>query len=151
MKFWLRALLPLALAALSAPVWAGATNSPVGVWKTIDDETGKPASLVRITDNNGVLVGKVEKILREGADPNEKCSKCDGALKDQPVVGMTILQGFVRKDQTDEYDGGSVLDPHNGKTYKGRITLVDNGRKLSLRGYIGISLIGRSQTWVREE
>jgi uncharacterized protein (DUF2147 family) len=147
----IRAGLPVIALALTGAVWAGSTNSPVGTWKTIDDETGKPASLVRVTDDNGVLQGKVEKILREGADPSELCTKCQGALKDQPVVGMTILKGFVRKDSGDEYDGGTVLDPHNGKTYSGTITMIDNGQKLSLRGYIGISLFGRSQTWIRQQ
>ncbi len=147
----MRASLPVIALTLAATSWAGTGNSPVGTWQTIDDQTGKPASLVEITDNGGVLQGKVAKILREGADPNELCTKCEGDLKDKPVVGMTILKGFVKKDGTDEYDGGTVLDPHNGKTYSGRISLIDGGQKLSLRGYIGISLIGRSQTWIRQE
>jgi uncharacterized protein (DUF2147 family) len=151
MNKMIRASLPVIALAMSGAVWAGSTNSPVGTWTTIDDETGKPASLVQITEDNGVLQGKVEKILREGADPNELCTKCQGALKDQPVVGMTILKGFSRKGSGDEYDGGTVLDPHNGKTYSGTITMIDNGQKLSLRGYIGISLFGRSQTWIRQQ
>jgi uncharacterized protein (DUF2147 family) len=145
----MRVLLPIAGLLLGHAAMA-ANDSAAGLWQTIDDETGKPASIVRIADDNGVLQGQVEKILREGADPDEKCEKCEGSNKGKPVVGMTILSGFKRKDGTGEYEGGTVLDPHNGKTYSGKITLTDGGQKLSLRGYIGISLIGRSQTWIRQ-
>jgi uncharacterized protein (DUF2147 family) len=124
--------------------------SPAGVWKTIDDETGKPKSLVRITEENGVLSGKVEKLFRPAdQDQNPKCTACEGARKDQPIIGMTILSGL--KKDGNEYTGGEILDPAKGKTYKSKLTLKDNGSKLDVRGYIGAPMFGRTQTWVREQ
>jgi len=148
----MRRLVTLSLAA-SALVAASAMaqdGTPIGVWKTIDDETGKPKSLVRITESNGELRGKIEKLFREpGEDPNPKCEKCEGTLKDQPVIGMTIITG-MKKDGS-EYNGGQILDPNNGKVYKSKLTLVDGGKKLDVRGYIGVPMLGRTQTWVRQE
>jgi uncharacterized protein (DUF2147 family) len=140
----------LIAAFLAAPLAAWAQDTPVGLWKTIDDETGKPKSLVRITENNGQLSGKIEKLFREPSEEqNPTCVKCEGANKDQPIVGMTILSGL--KKDGDTYDGGQVLDPKNGKTYKAKVTLKDGGKKLDMRGYIGTPLLGRTQTWVREQ
>ena len=124
--------------------------SPTGTWKTIDDETGKPKSLVRITEENGVLTGKIEKLFRPAdQDQNPKCTACEGARKDQPIIGMTILSGL--KKDGNEYTGGEILDPSKGKTYKSKASLKDNGSKLEVRGYIGAPMFGRSQTWVREQ
>lgn len=124
--------------------------SPVGLWKTIDDQSGKPKSLIRITESNGELRGKIEKLFREpGEDPNPKCDKCEDTRKDQPIIGMTILTGM--KQDGDGYDGGRILDPGNGKIYKSKMSLADNGKKLDVRGYIGMPLFGRTQTWLREE
>ena len=136
---------------LAMPLVAMAQNaSPVGVWKTIDDETGKPKSLVRITEEGGALTGKIEKLFRPaGQDQNPKCTACEGARKDQPIIGMTILSGL--KKDGDEYTGGEILDPSKGKTYRSKATLKDNGSKLEVRGYIGAPMFGRSQTWVREQ
>jgi uncharacterized protein (DUF2147 family) len=124
--------------------------SPLGLWKTIDDNTGKPRGLVRIVEVNGEYQGKVEKIFpKPGEDPDPKCEKCDGARRNQPVIGMTILWGLTK--QGDEYQGGEILDPENGKVYRAKMKLIDAGRKLEVRGFIGFSLFGRSQTWMREE
>jgi len=148
----MRRLVTLSLAA-SALVAASAMaqdGTPIGVWKTIDDESGKPKSLVRISESNGELRGKIEKLFREpGEDPNPKCEKCEGALKDQPVIGMTIITG-MKKDGS-EYNGGQILDPNNGKVYKSKMTVVEGGKKLDVRGYIGVPMLGRTQTWVRQE
>ena len=124
--------------------------SPVGVWKTIDDNTGKPRALVRITDANGEYQGQVEKIFpKPGEELNPKCQKCDGTRHNQPVIGMTILWGL--RKQGDEYQGGEILDPENGKVYRAKMKLYDDGGKLGVRGFIGFSLFGRTQTWVREQ
>jgi uncharacterized protein (DUF2147 family) len=141
----------LIAAILAAPLAAWAQNdSPVGLWKTIDDKTGKPKSLVRITETNGELSGKIEKLFREpGEDQNPKCVKCEGPDKDQPILGMTILSGL--KKDGDTYAGGHVIDPKEGKTYKAKVTVTDGGKKLDMRGYIGTPLFGRTQTWVREQ
>jgi uncharacterized protein (DUF2147 family) len=121
--------------------------SPVGLWRTYDDRDGQAASLVRIEDRGGILEGRVIKILpRPGHPADALCEKCDGARKNQPVTGMTILWGMKRDG--DEYDGGQIMDPDNGKTYRCKMRL--SGDKLDVRGYLGISLFGRTQTWVRE-
>ncbi len=149
-KIALYALVPLfALAASSA--WAQAA-SPAGLWQNIDDETGKPKALIRIADNKGVLSGKIEKLYRKpDEDQNPVCDKCEGARKDQPIVGVTILNGLKREGEGREYGGGEILDPANGKLYKSKLTLSEDGKKLDVRGYIGVPLLGRTQTWVRVE
>jgi uncharacterized protein (DUF2147 family) len=123
--------------------------SPVGLWKTIDDDTGKPKALIRITENNGELRGKIEKLFLDIGEKNPKCDKCEGAQKDQPIIGMTILSGM--KQEGIEYGDGQILDPANGKVYKSKMSLADNGKKLNVRGYIGMPMLGRTQTWLREE
>lgn len=141
----------LMLAALgSITSIAAADNSPVGVWKTIDDTSGKPKSLIRITEANGVLSGTVEKLFREPQEnQNPLCDKCEGTLKDQPIIGMTILSGL--KPDGDSYTGGQIIDPASGKVYKSKLSLTDNGEKLNVRGYIGLPMLGRTQTWLRVE
>ncbi|RJF99582.1 DUF2147 domain-containing protein [Noviherbaspirillum saxi] len=140
----------IAIAALAGSAAWAQDASPVGLWKTIDDETGKPKSLVRITDNGGELRGRIEKLFPEaGAEPNPKCDKCEDARKDQPIVGMTIITGM--KKDGNEYNGGQILDPGNGKVYKSKMSLNDGGKKLDVRGYIGVPMLGRTQTWVRAE
>jgi uncharacterized protein (DUF2147 family) len=136
----------LALAACSS--WAQTT--PVGVWKTIDDDGKTEKSLVRISDSAGVLTGKIEKIF-DPAKQDSKCDKCSDERKDKPVLGMTIIEG-VKKIADEAYWGdGSILDPNNGKTYKVRLTLKDGGKVMDVRGYIGAPLLGRTQTWLRVE
>jgi len=124
--------------------------SAVGRWTTIDDETKKPKSVVTIWEENGKLYGKIEKLFREpNEEQNPVCDKCEGALKNKPIIGMTILRD-LKKDGS-EWTGGTILDPANGKTYKATIAVEDGGKKLKLRGYIGIALIGRTQYWMRAE
>ena len=138
------------MAGMLASACAWADGSPVGLWKNIDDATGKPKALIRITENNGELSGKIEKLFRAPEeDQNPVCAKCEGDLKDQPVIGMTILSGL--KKDGNEYSGGQILDPANGKIYKSKLTVVEDGKKLNVRGYIGLPMLGRTQTWVREE
>jgi uncharacterized protein (DUF2147 family) len=137
-------------AAMSLPsAWADET-SPVGLWKNVDDVTGKPKAMIRITEEQGALVGRIEKLFRApDMDQNPKCDKCDGARKDQPVIGMVFMSG-LKKDGND-YSGGEILDPDNGKIYRSKITLIDGGKKLSVRGYVGVPMFGRSQVWLRQE
>lgn len=120
-------------------------QSPIGVWKTIDDETGKAKSHVEIYEKGGKLYGKVVKILTAGKE-NAKCTECKGALKDKPILGMEILKN-LKKDGK-EWNGGTIIDPNSGKEYKSKMTL-NGSNKLDVRGYIGISLVGRTQTWER--
>jgi uncharacterized protein (DUF2147 family) len=124
-------------------------NSPVGYWKTIDDVSGKPKSIVQIwqTDDKA-LMGKVIKIFpKVGNDQHKLCANCKGDLHNQPIVGLVILKGL--KQQKTNWDDGKILDPENGKTYSCAVKVGDNGKKLNVHGYIGIPLLGRSQTWER--
>lgn len=124
-------------------------QSPLGVWKTIDDETKEEKSFVKIYETkSGKLQGKVTKILTAGNE-DARCFKCSGDNKNKPIDGMVILWGLEKSDD-ETWKGGHILDPNNGKEYKAKITLKDENT-LEVRGYIGISLIGRTQTWYREE
>jgi len=135
----------LALAGLSA--WA--QNTPVGLWKTIDDDGKTEKSLVRISEAGGVLTGRIEKIF-DASKQDSKCDKCTDERKDQPVLGMTILRN-LRQDGDDKeiWAGGEILDPNNGKTYKARLKPLDGGKQLQMRGYLGPFY--RTQVWVRAE
>jgi uncharacterized protein (DUF2147 family) len=138
-----------ALSLLSGIALAQAT--PAGLWKTIDDESKQEKSLVRISESNGVFSAKIEKIF-DTSKQDSKCDKCTDDRKDQPIVGLTILRG-VKKNagEADLWDGGDILDPNNGKVYKARLKPVDGGKKLEVRGYIGMPMLGRTQTWIRVE
>lgn len=106
---------------------------------------------MRIVEVNGVLHGRLEKLFLEpGEDQNPRCTSCSDTRRDQPVMGMTILTGLKREADSTSWSGGEILDPGNGKIYKIKATLTDGGRKLEVRGYIGVPLLGRTQTWVRE-
>ncbi|EIF31580.1 hypothetical protein BCh11DRAFT_07108 [Burkholderia sp. Ch1-1] len=125
-------------------------DSPVGTWQTIDDHTGQPKALVQIAqDGSGSLSGKVIKGLGANDQPDRRCTACTDARKDQPILGMTIISDM--KKDGDAWDHGQILDPENGKLYKCKMHLEDGGNKLVVRGYIGVSLLGRSQTWVRQQ
>jgi uncharacterized protein (DUF2147 family) len=138
--------LPLCLAALSAQ----AADSAAGRWKTIDDKTGKVKSIVEISQAaNGTLSGKVVEILHSDKGPNPVCDGCEGANKNKPVKGMTILWNLSQdKGTTSKWSGGTILDPANGKTYRSKIELQPGGGKLDVSGCI--AFICRAQTGVRE-
>jgi uncharacterized protein (DUF2147 family) len=131
----------------SALAWAANDNTPVGTWRQVDDVTGKPKSIIQITDDNGKLQGKVLQVLLSDDGPHPVCKKCDGERKDQPIEGMVIMWN-VSKDG-DVWDGGKILDPKNGQVYSVKLSLADGGQKLDVHGYIGFSLLGRSQVWER--
>ena len=141
----------IALALVGASFGALADATPAGLWKTIDDDGKTEKSLVRIADNGGVFTAKVEKIF-EAAKQDARCDKCSDDRKDQPVLGMTIIKGVkANADDKALWDGGEILDPNNGKTYKVRMKPVDGGKRLEVRGYVGAPLLGRTQTWIRVE
>ncbi len=136
----------LLLASLSA----FAQMSPVGLWKTIDDDSGKEKSLVRIKETNGVFSGAIEKLLDPTTKQDEVCDKCTDDRKDKPVLGMTILRGLKQNaDDKALFDGGTIVDPNNGKLYRTRLKPVEDGKKLEMRGYIGPFY--RTQVWLRVE
>jgi uncharacterized protein (DUF2147 family) len=138
------------LATLAVPFAQASDASPVGLWKAIDDNSGKPTALIRITEERGELRGKIEQLFRApGEDPNPKCTLCSDARKDQPIIGMTIVSGL--KKDGDEYKNGEILDPNNGKIYKSKLSVHDGGKKVEVRGYVGVPMFGRSQVWLRQE
>lgn len=142
-----KTLLALAIGLAAMPMLAMAQQSPVGKWKTIDDETGKVKSIVEITQaSNGTLQGRVVEVLQSDRGPNPTCDKCSGANKGKPVKGMTILWG-LRPDGAGKWAGGTVLDPAKGKTYKSKLEIKDGGKKLGMSGCV--AFICRGQTWVR--
>ncbi|QNH52650.1 DUF2147 domain-containing protein [Acinetobacter venetianus] len=139
------------MVSMSTTLWA---NEIVGTWKAMNDKTGAHEANVEIYQNkNGKYDGKIEKILAlpNGAPQKfEKCVHCSGDLKNQPIIGLQILSNFIKNPKnSNEYINGTVVDPESGKTYKGTIRLSSNGRKITLNGYVGISLLGRTQTWIK--
>ena len=152
MTFSLRhAALGLAL-ALASGLAAAQAASPAGLWKTVDDNTKREKSLVRIVESGGVYTGKVEKVIDPDSPKDATCKDCTDDRKDKPVVGMTIISN-MKASASDKnlFEGGDILDPNNGKVYSAKLTLVDGGRKLDVRGYIGMPMLGRTQTWQRVE
>ncbi|MGV9002893.1 DUF2147 domain-containing protein [Flavobacterium sp.] len=121
-------------------------QSIVGKWKTIDDETGVEKSVVEIYKKNGLYFGKVIEI-KELEHRNKKCTLCKGDDRDKPILGLIVIKKLSKNNAI--FDGGTITDPKNGKQYRCKITL-DGKNKISVRGYIGISLFGRSQTWIRQ-
>ena len=152
MTFSLRhAALGLVL-ALASGIAAAQAASPAGLWKTVDDNTKKEKSLVRIVESGGVYTDKVEKIIDPDSPKDAVCKDCTDDRKDQPVLGMTIIRNMKpRAGDKNVLEGGDVLDPNNGKVYSAKLTLVDGGKKLDVRGYIGMPMLGRTQTWQRVE
>ena len=127
------------------------TQDPaIGVWKTIDDKTNQPASLIKIDQVNGVLEGTIIKTFPK---PNETplvyCSLCKDDRKDKPIVGMKIMTD-LKQDQPGVWSGGKILDPKEGEVYKVKIATED-GKKMDIRGYIGVPLLGRTQVWDKAE
>lgn len=149
MKFSTRSMI-FALCILFAGLIQAALPSPAGHWTTIDDKTGKPKSTVNLFISNGVLEGKIEKIYKENvSNPNEtNCTKCTGALKGKPLIGLLFLSGMRQKDDG-SWSGGKITDPESGNTYSCTITPSADGKTLNVRGYLGISMLGRTQTWTK--
>ena len=135
--------------ALLLHALAFAQATPVGLWKTIDDDTKQEKSLVRIGEAGGVFSGKIEKLL-DPARQEARCDKCSDDRKDQPVLGMTILRNMKQSsDDPGIWEGGNIVDPNNGKVYRARLKPVDGGKRMELRGYIGPFY--RTQVWTRVE
>lgn len=141
----------IALQLFAITAYAVPAASPIGYWKTIDDVTGQPKSILKIAQSDGVLYGQIIKIFpKPGKDQNETCDACRGDKHNQKIVGMVIMTGLTQdKSNPNIWNGGRILDPQNGKTYRCYVQATDNAQRLQVRGYIGISLFGRSQTWQR--
>lgn len=139
------------LGLLVAAQACAAGASPVGTWTQVDDVTHKPKSVIEITQQpNGTLQGVVQQVyFSDQGTTHPICKACSGERHNQPVVGMTIMWG-VNADGQNNWDGGKILAPESGKIYKVKLSLSDNGQKLDVRGYVGLSLFGRTQTWLRK-
>ncbi len=145
MKTW------IALALVAAVGSVSAQNTPVGVWKTIDDKTKTERAQIRITEAGGVFSGKLEKLLAADAKQDALCDKCSDDRKDKPMVGLEVVRSVKKGDAENTWDGGTILDAAEGKIYKVRLQPTDGGKKMEVRGYIGAPMFGRTQTWIRVE
>jgi len=135
------------IAALHGALAAAAdANSPIGLWKTFDDKTGSARGIVRIYEQDGKFFGRIERSFNPGAE-SRVCAVCTDDRKDQPIIGLLIIRNVKSKDG--EYSGGDILDPENGSVYRCKFRLEQNGTRLVVRGYIGFSLLGRTQIWQR--
>ena len=137
----------IAVGAASAPLRA-AEPSAVGLWEQVDEKTGKAESWFKITERNGAYEGNIVKIFfKPGEDENWVCDKCEGAERGKPVLGLALIKGMQRTGSS--YENGTIMDPRDGAVYRALMKLSPDGQKLEVRGYLGISLFGRSQVWNR--
>ena len=132
---------------VTAPLAAFAQMTPVGTWHSIDDKTKEIKSEIVIGEDGGVLTGRITKLLRKEAKQDAVCDQCTDDRKDKPLLGMEIIRGAKKADGKDVWEAGKILDPENGKTYTLRLTPVEAGKLLDVRG--SVFGIGRTQTWVR--
>jgi uncharacterized protein (DUF2147 family) len=126
---------------------AFAQMTPVGIWQSIDDKTGETKSQIRISESGGALSGRIEKLLRKEAKQDAVCDECTDDRKSKPLIGLEIIRGAKKADGREVWEDGKILDPENGKSYTLRLTPVESGKKLEVRG--SVFGIGRTQTWVR--
>jgi uncharacterized protein (DUF2147 family) len=147
MKTVAAAALGLALTLTAALAHA----SPVGVWKTIDDKTKTERAQIRIMESGGVFSGRIERLLAPDARHDAVCDKCTDDRKDQPMVGLEVVRGVKKTDGRDVWEGGTILDAAEGKVYRVRMTPIEGGAKLEVRGFVGTPMLGRTQTWIRVE
>jgi uncharacterized protein (DUF2147 family) len=134
----------MALVGSSAAVAA----SPAGSWEIISDQDGKPRVLIELSVVGGKLQGVLTKSLR-GEDPNKLCVPCKGTEHNQRIIGMRVLWGLTPSGDGSSWQGGQILDPDSGNVYSAKLSESADGKTITVRGFIGISLLGRTQTWLR--
>lgn len=142
-----RALTAIVLGVACIPGFAQMT--PVGSWRTIDDNTGEAKSELVITENAGVLTGRIAKLLSKSSDQNALCDKCPDDRKDKPLIGLELMRGAKKAEGKNVWEGGKIVDPEGGTVYSLKLTPIDGGKKLNVHAFVGLSFIGRTQTWVR--
>ena len=142
-----KSLLAVGLVAISLA--SQAQLSPVGTWHTVDEKTGEVKSEIRVTESGGTVTGAIAKLLRKEAKQDQVCDQCTDDRKDKPLIGMQIIRGAKKAEGKDVWEDGKILDPENGKTYGLRLTPIDGGKKLEVRGSVGP--FGRTQTWIRTQ
>lgn len=143
----MRKSLTIAILAFCTATAALAQMTPVGTWHTLDEKTKELKSEVQITEAGGVLTGKVTKLLRKEAKQDAVCDECTDDRKGKPMLGLEIIRGAKKADGKDVWEDGKIMDPENGKSYTLKMTPIEGGKKLEVRGSIGP--FGRTQTWVR--
>jgi uncharacterized protein (DUF2147 family) len=137
-----------ALALLGAAGLRAADPTAVGLWEQVDEKSGQPESWFKIVERNGAYQGNIVKIFfKPGEDENWVCDKCEGDERGKPVLGLALIKGMQRSGL--KYENGTIMDPRDGSVYRALMNLSPDGQKLEVRGYLGISLFGRSQTWNR--
>ena len=140
---------PIVAADAGAPaVRSPPGGSPVGLWETFDDKTGSARAIVHVYEENGKLFGRIERSFTPGAE-KRVCAVCTDERKNQPIIGLLIIRDMKASDG--EYAGGDILDPDTGSVYRCKFHVDDSGTHLIVRGFIGISLLGRTQTWLRQD
>ena len=140
-----KSVLTLSLALAAGTAFAQMT--PVGIWQSIDDKTNEAKSQIRIADAGGALNGRIEKLLRKEARQDAVCDECTDDRKGKALIGLEIIRGAKKVEGKDVWEDGKILDPESGKNYTLRLTPIDGGKKLEVRG--SVFGIGRTQTWVR--
>jgi uncharacterized protein (DUF2147 family) len=145
----LAVLLPLA-APLTLPRPAlSADMTPAGLWQAVDDDTKQPSGWFLITNHDGVYTGIIAKMfLKPGENPNVVCDQCKDDRYNHPWLGLEIIRG-MRQEEADKYGGGTILDPRDGKVYHAILKISPDGQTLTVRGYLGIELLGKNQYWSR--
>ena len=137
----------IAIVLIASSIDALAQSTPVGLWRNLDDKTGEAKADIRIVESGGALSGRLEKVLVRDAPRDAKCDECTDDRKDQPMLGLEVIRNARKAEGRDVWEGGRILDPENGRNYTLRLTPIEGGKKLEVRGSFGP--FGRTQTWVR--
>ena len=141
------------LVSLSAAAWAapaGGEPTAIGLWEQVDEKSGKAESWFSIAEKDGVYTGTIVKMFPKPGDPppeSWRCTKCEGAEQNAPVLGLSLIKAMKRNGLS--YENGTIMDPRDGTVYRALMNLSPDGKKLEVRGYLGYALFGRSQTWNR--
>jgi uncharacterized protein (DUF2147 family) len=136
--------------AWAAPAPAAGEPSAIGLWEQVDEKSGQAESWFRIVEKDGVYTGTIVKMFAKPGDPppeSFRCTKCEGAEKDAPVLGLALIKAMKRNGLS--YEGGTIMDPRDGTVYRALMNLSPDGKKLEVRGFLGYAVFGRSQTWNR--
>ncbi len=139
----------IAILIMKTAIVASAQMTPIGIWNSVDEKTKKVTAEIRVSEVDGVLIGRIQRDLDPKAKPGDLCTTCKDDRKGQPTIGLEIIRGAQKSEGKDVWEGGTIMDPEDGTVYKLKMTPIDDGKKLQVRGFVGFSLLGRTQTWQR--